>query len=121
MNGIFTLKVGKKSHKLIFNLLSVLEFERRSFFNHAENNAKLITDIIYAGLFGNAMREEQPLPPYSQAFDIHDEIAEKDDYDEVRMKIFNAFNESKYGGEFLQKMLDFQKKSLEQSLEASKQ
>lgn len=87
-----------------------MEFEARLFKNPTSNSAKVLTDLVYSGLFGEAMRNEKPVPAYSYAADILDELANQDDYDTQSENIWNVYNESKFGKDFQERLKEFAKK-----------
>jgi len=105
MNGIVEIKSGKKTYTLRFSYVACMEFERRIFINPTDNPAKVFTDLVYSGLFGEAMRNEKPATEYGVAYDILDEISELDNYDEISGKIWDTYYQSKWGADF-QKRLD---------------
>lgn len=119
MNGVVEIKVNGKSHTLRFGMLGVMEFERQNFINPTTNNAKIIVDLLYAGLYGEAMRAEKSPLSYGKVVGLHDDLAEQEDYSAQIEAVWKAFGESKYGAEYLKKMEELgkaAKKKAEESL-----
>lgn len=113
MNGIVEITVSDKKHVLRYGYHGCMEFERRLFKNTNDNNAKISTDLIYAGMFGEAMRNEKAVPEYTAAYDLHEELAEEDNYSEQLEKVWTVYNESKYGKDFQKRLAEFKKKAEE--------
>lgn len=111
MNGIIDVKVGKVTHRLRFGYHACMEFERRVFKNASENLAKIFTDLVYSGLFGEAMRSEQPIPEYGMAYDLLEEMASLKDYDKLTTDIWETYYASKWGADFQKRLTDFAEQS----------
>lgn len=115
MNGIVDINLNEKKVTLRFNYHACMEFESRLFKNATDNNAKVLTDLIYSGLFGEAVRNEKPVPAYSDSVDLLDELANLENYAEQTEKIWNVYNESKFGKDFQERLKEFAKKKVEES------
>lgn len=111
MNGIVEIQIDGKKHVLRFGYHGCMEFERRLFKNTNDNNAKILTDLIYAGMFGEAMRSEKAVPDYADAYDLHESLAEEENYAEQSEKVWTVYNESKYGKDFQKRLAEFKKKA----------
>jgi hypothetical protein len=102
MNGIAVIKANGDEHTLRFGMVAVAEFERRMFTNPTASSAKILIDLIYAGMYGEAMRSEKPAPTYTEAYDIHESIAEDaEDYAKQMERVWTALRESKHGLAYL--------------------
>lgn len=107
MNGIIDVKVGKVTHRLRFTYPAHIEFERRCVKNVDGNAAKILIDLVYSSLYAEAMRTEQPIPEYSVAFDLVDEMSLLDDWTSISDKIWEVYNISKYGADFQKRIKDY--------------
>lgn len=107
MNGIIDIVIGEKTTRLRFGYHACMEFERRVFINVSDNNAKIFTDLVYSGLFGEAMRSEQPVPTYADAYDLLEGMALEDGYDEKTTEIWNTYYQSKWGADFQKRLTEF--------------
>lgn len=119
MNGVVDITVNGKKHTLRFGMMGVLEFERQNFINPTTNNAKIIVDLLYGGLYGEAMAKGKSPVAYHTIVQLHDEMAEQEDYPAQIESVWKAFGESKYGSEYLKKMqelADAAKKKADESL-----
>lgn len=108
MNGIIDIKVpilGEK--RLVMNYFASMEFEKAVFRNANDNTAKMFTDLVYSGLYGDSMISANQMPTYQEAVLLVAEMAEQDDFDEVSMKIWNTYNESKWGADFQKRIAAF--------------
>ena len=107
MNGIIELKAGKKTYKLRFNYNACMEFEQKLFNNPSASQAKTLTDLIYSGLFGEALRSETAVMPYGDVCDLLDELSLEKNYSEQIKKVWNIYNESKWGADFQERLKEF--------------
>lgn len=118
MNGVAEIKITKGdlkgTYKLRYGMIGCMEFEVRSFNNPALNNGKVLTDLIYAGIFGEAARAEKPIPLYADVVDLLDELAYEDDYSDQIGRVWETYHTSKWGQDF-QKKIDELTKKKEQS------
>lgn len=101
MNGVIDIKALGQTHTLRFGMVGVGEFERRQMINFTENTKKVIVDLVYGGLFGEAMRNEKPAPAYSLATDICDELATDT---KVLDAIWLCFEQSNNGIDYLNRI-----------------
>jgi len=117
-NGVAEIKVTKGdfagTYKLRYGMIGCMEFEVRSFNNPALNNGKVLTDLVYAGIFGEAARSERPAPLYPDVVDLLDALAYEDDYSDQIGRVWETYHQSKWGQEF-QKKIDELTKKKEQS------
>lgn len=119
-NGVFEIKNGDKTVKLLMGFNAASEFETR-YFKHitsgiAPSEGILFTDLVYCGMYCNALREEKQIPTYGEAFDLVEAIGQKDDFNDVRVKLWAVYYESKWGIDFknrLEKFLNDGKKKVE--------
>ena len=118
MNGVAEINITKGNfkgvYKLRFGMIGCMEFEVRCFNSSTLNNGKMLTDLIFAGIFGEAARVENKMPVYSDVADLVDSLSEEEDYNEQLESIWNVYNQSKWGSEF-QKKIDELSKKKEQS------
>lgn len=115
MNGIVEITVKKKKHVLRFGYHGCMEFEARVFKNPTQNQGKLLTDLIYSGIYGDCMRNEKPAPEYGEVYDLTDALSEEKDYSEQMDKVWKCYNESKWGKEYIARLAEFGKKKAEES------
>src|SRR6478736_1288909 len=104
MNGVVEITVKKKKHILRFGYHGCMELELRLSKNPDENSAKTVTDLVYSGLYGESMRSEMPKPAYIDVCDLVDNLSEQDDYSDQIQKVWDCYNESKWGKEFVAKL-----------------
>lgn len=103
MNGLVKVTAEGKEYTLRFSMHGCHEFERRLYTNPSDDKVKALTDMIYGGLYGEAMRNEQPAPPYSDAADLLEAIANEDNYVEQSLSIQKVYEESKFGKEAIER------------------
>lgn len=119
MNGVVEITITQSGkfkgvHKLRYGMIGCMEFESRSFNTPALNNGKVLTDLIYAGIYGEAARVEKPVPTYPDVVDLVDALSEEETYSEQIGAIWETYHNSKWGKEF-QKKIDELTKKKEQS------
>lgn len=113
MNGIVNIVVSGKSHELRFNVHGCMEFERMSFLNISENEAKCVTDLIYSGLFGASIPKQIQITSYEEVCDLMDDFYDEPDAGDQLEKVWNAYHESKFGKKFKEKIEALLKKKVE--------
>lgn len=113
-NGIAKITIHEGDQKgeytLRFGMLGCAEFERRVLMNPTPNNTKLLIDMIYGGLYGEAMRNEQAVPKYSLSEDILESLEGQEDYHQQTMDIQKTYEESKFGKQSIEKFNNLKKK-----------
>lgn len=82
------------------NYYASMEFEKAVFRNASDNTAKMFTDLVFSGLYGDSMISANQMPTYQEAALLVDEMSQQDDFDTVSMQIWDAYNESKWGKDF---------------------
>jgi len=113
MNGIIEITVPSGKKRLVMNYYATMEFEQAFFKNTTGNNAKIFTDLVYSGMYGEAMLSYTQMPTYQEAVMLVSEMADQDNFDEVSLEIWDTYNQSKWGK-------DFQKRAVEFALEQKK-
>lgn len=117
MNGIVNIVIAGKSHELRFNVHGCMEFERMSFLNITENEAKCVTDLIYSGLFGAAIPKQTQIIAYEKVCDMMDEFYEEDNASGQLEAVWSAYHQSKFGKKFKEKIDALLKKKVEEESE----
>lgn len=107
MNGIIDVTVPSGKRRLVMNYYASMEFEQAFFNNATGNSAKIFTDLVYSGLYGDSMISANQMPTYQDAVLLVSEMAEQEDFDEVSLKIWDAYHESKWGKDFQKRALEF--------------
>lgn len=110
MNGIVDITVNGVKHRLRFNVMSCSQFERMVLSDLTEAGNKNLLNLIYAGLYGETLRNELPKPDFKDVYDLVEAFADEDDFVEQRDKVETTYNESKWGRKFLEVMEEFKKK-----------
>lgn len=114
MNGIVI--VGNRT--LRFGYQACQEFEQCIFKNASTNHAKIFTDLIYAGIFGDALRNGKPTDGlYQEAYDLLDEVSEQDNFAELQLKIWDTYYNSKWGADFQKRLKEFTESNKKKGLE----
>lgn len=85
------------------NYFASMEFEQAFFKNTTGNNAKIFTDLVFAGMYGDSMISANQMPTYQEAVMLVNEMSDMPDFDEVSLKIWDTYNESKWGKDFLKR------------------
>jgi hypothetical protein len=124
-NGVFEIENGKETVKLLMGFNAASEFETR-YFKHitsgiAPSEGILFTDLVFSGMYCNALRNGSQIPSYGEAFDLVEAIGQNDNFNEVRVKLWNVYYESKWGIDFknrLDKFLNDGKKKVEADQES---
>jgi len=119
-NGVFEIKLEGKTIKLLMGFNAASEFETR-YFKHitsgvAPSEGILFTDLVYSGMYCNALREGAQIPSYGDAFDLVEQLGQTDEFYDVRTKLWNVYYESKWGADFkarLDTFIDANKKKVE--------
>lgn len=104
MNGVVEIQAGESKHTLRFSVHGCGAFQQRLFANPDKEPAKILTDMVYSGLYGEAMRNGQMAPEYSLAYDIVDIISGQEDFDKQSNAIWDTYNESVHGRDFAKKL-----------------
>lgn len=120
MNGIVEISIKGKKHRLRFNVQAFMEFEPRVLkANHLQGtsayNTKVMTDLVYCGLFGEKLRSDQPIPTYDEFMDLFEEFSEEPDFAEQLQKVSEAFGESKRGKGMIEYGQEIAKKKAQES------
>ena len=113
-NGLVEITVKGKKHLLRFSYPACMDFEIRVFKNPSSNNGKMFIDLIYSGMLGDALRNEKPEPAYPEVYDLADKLTEEDNFQEQQAKVWEAYNQSKWGKEWMAKIEAFNKKKVEE-------
>lgn len=116
MNGIVEITVKKKKHILRFGMQGCFEFQTRVFKNPTQNQGKLLTDLIYSGIYGECMANEQPAPDYKEVFELFNDFSEEDNYSEQLDKVWECFNLSKWGRDYMKAVTELGKKKADEEL-----
>lgn len=118
MNGIVELKVKGKPLILKFGVQAAMLFQTIAAKNaldpqSTENHLKLMGDLFYAGLFGQALRSQSAVPTPEQAADIFDEFGEEKDFMAQMDVIWKVWTDSVWGQELLRISEEIGKKKAE--------
>lgn len=115
MNGVVEITVKKKKHILRFGYHGCMEFEQRIFKNPTQNQGKMLTDLVFSGIYGECMRSEKPMPIYEEVYDLVDLLSEEKDYSDQMQKVWDCYNQSKWGKEYVEKLAELGKKKAPES------
>lgn len=112
MNGYCTLKVEGVEYTLYFGRQAVEEFGRRTEKYLTDNSFKIAVDMVFAGIANNSTKQELPVIPYAEVYELMEKLADtdKENYQTQFTEISNCFWESKYGAEYAKHLKDLKKK-----------
>lgn len=113
MNGLVKLQIGEESYTLSFGMMGCMEFERRVVETPTTNKHKIMVDMIYSGLFGDAMMNDRPPVKYGDVCILVERLHDQDDYVEQLAEVNRVYAESKWGKDLLDRMDKFSKKNKE--------
>lgn len=119
MNGIVNIVISGKPYELRFNVHGCMEFERMSFINISENEAKCVTDLVYSGLYGAAVPKQIQITSYEEVCELMDEFYEEEDAPDQLDRVWEAYHQSKFGKKFKEKIDALLKKKVEENQEPS--
>lgn len=123
MNGVIEITVPSGKKRLVMNYYASMEFEQAVFRNASQNTAKMFTDLVYSGLYGDSMISANQMPTYQEATLLVAEMAEQDDFDKISLEIWDTYNASKWGKDFQARINSFNeenKKKVDQPVQKSK-
>lgn len=115
MNGVCEMRIAGKVYPLKFGIVAVEEFSRLCSDNVSKNANKAMIELIYSGLFNHAIANRLPAKSFSEVYDLVEEFNNEDDAADQIEKIWETFNQSKYGSEWLKKIEGLAKKKDELS------
>lgn len=104
MNGIYEIEIDEVKTVLHFNLFGVNEFQRRMVNFPSSDNIKVLTDLLYGGIYGNTMSKGMAVPLYETANDLMEVIMAMPNKALITENIWNTFNESNHGADFMAKI-----------------
>lgn len=110
-NGVFEIKLGKETIKLLLGFNASSEFETR-YYRHlvsgiAPSEGILFTDLVFSGLYCNAIRNGETIPAYGDVYELVEKLGEQDDFNEIRTKLWAVYYESKWGMDFEKRVKEF--------------
>lgn len=116
------IKIGGVTYPLRFGVASASEMSMRTAENISGNDFKLTQDLIYAGRMNHAIANDLPIPSYSEAYEITEDLYEDEEGQEKQTKMWAEFEESKAGRSWLEKIAESKKKIQEilQTVEQTK-
>jgi len=84
MNGIYDLKIGDEVYPLKFGMHAIAALEQRTAkggvsLDTTEGYAKFLSDLMYCGMYGNSVRNDIAIRPYSECMDLFELLATQDD------------------------------------------
>lgn len=118
-NGVFEIKDSKgDTFVLTLGYNAAMEFEKR-YFGHliakdSPNQAIMLTDLIYSGLYCNSVKNGSKIYPYSFAYNLVEDIAGMDNFIEVSTSLWAEYYQSKWGQDFEKRLMDAKKKIVEE-------
>lgn len=121
-NGVFEIKLGEKTITLLMGFNAASEFETR-YYKHivsgvAPSEGILFTDLVFSGLYCNAVRNGSMIPSYGEAYDLVEKLGEQYDFIEIRTKLWAVYYESKWGIDFQKRIEEFTKKKVAENQES---
>ena len=116
-NGFCEIKVGKgeseRTYPLLFGLAATREMARRTVEGMTANEIKVLTDLVYSGSMNHAIASDLPFPSYSEVYGIVEEFQEREDATEQFDRIWETFNASKFGSQWIKTVDEAKKKAME--------
>lgn len=118
-NGVYEITNSKgKVTQITLGYNAAMEFEKRYFAhiiaNDSPNQAIMLTDLVYAGMYCNSMKNGSKVQPYGIAYDLVEDIASMENFATVSSEIWATYYESKWGQDFEKRVNDAKKKMLEE-------
>lgn len=106
MNGVVEITIKEQVHILRFNVHASMTFSLKTSTNplswdSAEGMVKFTSDLFYAGLVGQAMRDQRQIPTWDQAMDLFDEYSLEDTFNEGCASIINSFLGTEWANKFM--------------------
>lgn len=71
-------------------------------YSTTEGQMKLAGDLLYAGLLGQALRDERPIPSWGETMDLFDEFSKQSDFSEQFVKMFDVYKETEWAKKLLE-------------------
>lgn len=116
-NGRCEIKVGEgaeeRTFPLLFGLAAVREMARRTVEGFTANEIKVLTDLVYAGRMNAAIADDLPFPSYGECYALIEEFQSRADATEQFDRVWEVFNTSKFGAEWLKTVDEAKKKAIE--------
>ena len=109
-NGNCVITIGGIDYPLYFGRLAVEEFAKRTEQHLSPNGFKIATDMVYAGMINFQSRNNLPLSPYSEVYDLMEAFSDEENWEENFRQIDEAFFDSKYGSQYKDKIEELKKK-----------
>jgi len=124
-NGIFEIANGKETITLLMGFNAASEFESR-YYRHinsgiAPSEGILFTDLVYSGLFCHSLANGKAIKSYQEVFQLVENISQLDNFQDIRVSLWNTYYESKWGTDFkarLDAFLESDKKKVEAGQES---
>jgi len=116
-NGVYEITNSKgKVTQITLGYNAAMEFEKR-YFAHilakdSPNQAVMLTDLVYSGMYCNSMKNGLKIKPYSAAYELIEDIAELDTFPTISAEIWATYYESKWGQDFENRLNEAKKKML---------
>lgn len=114
------VRIGGETYPLLFGRQSAEEMGRRTSDSFSPNGFKLFCDLVYSGWCNHATANDYPFPTYQSVYELVEAFYDEDDSKEQQETIWDVFYKSKWGAEYLKKIQDAEKKSLEMIAELDK-
>lgn len=109
-NGKTIITVGGKEYLLHFGRAAVEEMSHRAADRLTPNRIKMFTDLIYSGMMNSAIATDTPFPSYPEVYELIEDFQDEEDASEQQTKIWNVFEQSRWGAEWIKKLEETKKK-----------
>jgi hypothetical protein len=116
MNGICEVEINGVKHTLLFGMRSVMIFQEKSLAAVLKLNEgledkskwkdidpiKQLNYLFYAGLCNYAESKDLEFPSFESCYTLVDELLAQPNADELSVKIFNTFKDSRAGTKLIE-------------------
>lgn len=109
-NGMAEITVAGVKYPLLFARLAVQEMTTRSLTNPSGNPVLLLINLIHSGLLNHAVFTDSVHPLYPETYLLVDMFAEEEDAKEQEQKLWNIFESSRWGADWVAKLEEAKKK-----------
>lgn len=94
--NLVEVKLNDRVELLRFNQAACIDFEQKLLSGNIED-VQIFINMVYAGVYGEATRNDNPPPLYDDVYNMVIELSKRDDYQEQSIKIQDCYNQTKWG------------------------
>lgn len=109
-NGITKITIGGEQYPLRFGRAAVEEMSRRSGENLSVNATKMLTDLVFSGMLNHSLAKDEQLPSYPDVYELIEAFQDEEDSSEQYAHLWETFEKSRWGSEWMSKLDDVKKK-----------